>query len=670
MILSKDGVTVSEGEVELPEVADASIFNYAVTDDFDNIEDMYEINVIERDSRNVEIKNTAIKFGNFTGEKEIKIYTHPNTSEFKIEFKAKYKYINRKFTVYKLLMNDQEIPLQYKNLPIRLVDKIKDINLNYKTAQERIQFIKDALKLSKDNLLTGIGGECWQYKYGQVQDYDYISSDIHSYPIQILLEFGIFGFIVLIGIYVYIMAMKTDKIKYLGIKMGLLVIFIHSAIDSEMKIQFMQLIAFTYFAIFSSIKGNSIEISKKVNEICNIGNILIAVTTIFLILNPSLYVLRTTIGSRKDLFINKQKLTAIENYEQLLKYEKYDNINNDTALLIEYIKEERMDKIEELYLRIKSEQCEWKQRPEIIIGKSLDIEDIIKNMESLNNPKFYPWIVKFAELQMSERKQTLEMLEEALSKKYIMLDSSSEYDMLEESNKYIDDMYNKYKLGVAIINSSDQELPSIEALNDIDINITNKDILIYHTHTTEAYYAEEQYEETEPGKTLDENYNILVVGDVFKENLKKKGYDAIQLRNYNDLPKIDGAYARSKEILEEQLKKKDYQIIFDVHRDAGKLDKIGSFININEKNVANMRFVIASGHENWIKNLKWAITIQKQADAMYPGLFKPILIYNNQYNQDVSEFATLIEIGGDGNTLEEVENSVECLSDVLEKILK
>ena len=437
-----------------------------------------------------------------------------------------------------------------------------------------------------------------------------------------------------------------------------------------MKIQFMQLIAFTYFAIFSSIKGNSIEISKKVNEICNIGNIIIAVTTIFLILNPSLYVLRTTIGSRKDLFINKQKLTAIESYEQLLKYEKYDNINNDTALLIEYIKEERMDKIEELYLRIKSEQCEWKQRPEIIIGKSLDIEDIIKNMESLNNPKFYPWIVKFAELQMSERKQTLEMLEEALSKKYIMLDSSSEYDMLEESNKYIDDMYNKYKLGVAIINSSDQELPSIEALNDIDINITNKDILIYHTHTTEAYYAKEQYEETEPGKTLDENYNILVVGDVFKENLKKKGYDAIQLRNYNDLPKVDGAYARSKEILEEQLKKKDYQIIFDVHRDAGKLDKIGSFININGKNVANMRFVIASGHENWIKNLKWAITIQKQADEMYPGLFRPILIYNNQYNQDVSEFATLIEIGGDGNTLEEAENSVECLSDVLEKILK
>ena len=92
------------------------------------------------------------------------------------------------------------------------------------------------------------------------------------------------------------------------------------------------------------------------------------------------------------------------------------------------------------------------------------------------------------------------MLEEALSKKYIMLDSSSEYDMLEESNKYIDDMYNKYKLGVAIINSSDQELPSIEALNDIDINITNKDILIYHTHTTEAYYAEEQYEKQNQGK--------------------------------------------------------------------------------------------------------------------------------------------------------------------------
>ena len=206
----------------------------------DRINDVFEINIIERDKRNFEIKNTAIQFKEYEGIKEIELITHENTNEFKIEFKTKYQYLNRNLTIYKLEINDEPIPLQYKTLPIKLVDKIKDISIHYKTAVERGIFIKDAITLSKENLLTGIGGECWQYKYGEVQEYNYTSRDIHSYPIQVLLEFGLFGLILLAIIYIVFLKMKTDK-KYLGVKIAILVIMLHSIIDSELKCQFIQL---------------------------------------------------------------------------------------------------------------------------------------------------------------------------------------------------------------------------------------------------------------------------------------------------------------------------------------------------------------------------------------------------------------------------------------------
>lgn len=643
----------------------------AYTQDIKNIEDMFEINVIERDSKNYEINNKCIKFGNYKGEKTIKILTRSNTRELKIEFKAKYKYINRNLVINKFIINEEEIPLQYKMLSVKLVDKIKDISLNYKTAQERLQFIKDAIKLSKDNFITGIGGECWQYKYGQVQDYDYTSSDIHSYPIQILLEFGIVGFITLILIYIYIMTIKVDKTQYLGIKFGLLAIFIHSAIDSEMKILFMRLLIFTYFAIFSCKSENKIEIKKKVNEILNIGVVVLLIITVFLLLNPSLYFVNTTIGSRKDLFSAKRnRMEIAEYYEKNMKYEKYNNINNETGLLIQYIKDKKVDKIEVLYEKIKNEQCEWKQKPEIIIAKSLNIVEIIKNIEDINDSRFYEWIIKFAELQVNEREQTMKMLKEALEKKYITLDSDNSYSMLKEANKYIDDIIEKYKLGVPIINYSDNIIPDPDILEKTQINIKSKNIIIYHTHTTEAYYASEKYKETETSKTLNEQYNVLAVGETLKSALNKKGYNSIQLREYNDLPSVDGSYTRSKKVLIKNLKNTKSKIIFDLHRDAGKVGKMRSVIKINNEDTANIRFVIASEHENWIKNLKWAIEIQKKADEIYPGLFKPILVYDSQYNQDVSEYATLVEIGGDGNTVEEAKNGVRCLADILEKVLE
>ena len=64
------------------------------------------------------------------------------------------------------------------------------------------------------------------------------------------------------------------------------------------------------------------------------------------------------------------------------------------------------------------------------------------------------------------------------------------------------------------------------------------------------------------------------------------------------------------------------------------------------------------------KNLKLAIEIQKIADKLYPGLFKPILIRERDYNQDLSKNAMLIEVGENCNTIEQALNSIKYFSEI------
>ena len=634
----------------------------------ENIENMYEINIIERDNKNREIKETSFQFENYNGKKELEIITNENTREFKIEFKAKYQYVDRELVIKSLYINDKEIALQYKNLPIKLIDKIRDISLNYKTAQERFTFIKDALKLSTENWLTGIGGEGWQYRYEEVQEYEYASSDIHCYPVQILLEFGIIGFISLIGIYICVFKVK-DK-KYLGIKLGFLLLVLHNALDSEMKYPYIQLIVYMYFGIFSVISiEKKIKENKKAENVLGTASIIVSIVTIIvLLLNINPYKVINKLEEKKmGLNTNSYEYKEYdrkiaEQYDKLKNKEKYNLLNNSINFLLSYINSGQTEKIEEYYEIIKEYKNKAKQIPSKIILKSNGITDIIIALEKTQNPQLYGIITKFAKIQLDEYEETKKQLEETLKAKYENIDENLEYYLLQQNYTYAKESYEIYKYGVVILNKTDKDIIEGNILDDISID--NKNIIIYHTHTTEAYSSEE-YVETEYKKTLNENYNILKIGDLLTEKLKSAEYNVAHIRDYNDLLGVNGAYGKSKEKALKELENNKADIVFDVHRDAGN----GETIVIDDKEVAKIRFVIGNEHENWEENLSFAIKIQKKADEIYPGLFKPILILDDTYNQEISKYATLIEVGDDGNTIEEAENAIKLFAEVLKQIL-
>ena len=73
-------------------------------------------------------------------------------------------------------------------------------------------------------------------------------------------------------------------------------------------------------------------------------------------------------------------------------------------------------------------------------------------------------------------------------------------------------------------------------------------------------------------------------------------------------------------------------------------------------------------HPNWRKNFNMAAKIQKIANEIYPGLFRPLVLRNSRYNQHVSTGACIIEVGATGNTLEECLLSMQCLANILNKM--
>ena len=75
-------------------------------------------------------------------------------------------------------------------------------------------------------------------------------------------------------------------------------------------------------------------------------------------------------------------------------------------------------------------------------------------------------------------------------------------------------------------------------------------------------------------------------------------------------------------------------------------------------------------HDNWKKNLQYAIKVQSIADELYPGLFRPIIVRNSRYNQHVTKAATIIEVGATGNTMDQCMVSMKYLAKVISEVLK
>lgn len=202
-------------------------------------------------------------------------------------------------------------------------------------------------------------------------------------------------------------------------------------------------------------------------------------------------------------------------------------------------------------------------------------------------------------------------------------------------------------------------------------------ILIYHTHTTEAYrqVGDDEYDESGSWRTHNNDKNIVAVGEVMKKELEAQGFNVIHDTTDHEPPKLTTAYDRSVVTMEKYLKKyPDIDIFIDLHRDATSSESTEDYVNVDGKKCARMMFVVGRGEgfekkPNFKRNYSFAKSINAQLVKVDDALVRNICIKKGRYNQHVGDLNCLIEIGHNMNTLEEAENSAVIFARALSKVV-
>lgn len=276
--------------------------------------------------------------------------------------------------------------------------------------------------------------------------------------------------------------------------------------------------------------------------------------------------------------------------------------------------------------------------------------------------------------------------------------NKTEYELLDNitTDEAVSVFSNKRELGIAKTDSNGIEritLDTMKILNystlrgidyqglynkTITLTAMSDKILLYNTHTSESYTNSEKYKFDYTGtfRTTDARYNVLSVAKELETNLKEKSINVIHDTTPHDYGTYTSAYARSKITVKNEISNNgNFGISIDLHRDAIDDLTFAPKVNINGLNVAQCMLVVGVGTDKnrnpyYSDNLSLAIQLQLLADKVYPGLFRPMIIRNSLYNQDLNKYSLLVEIGSTGNTLDEAYYTTRCISNLLDIIYK
>lgn len=218
-----------------------------------------------------------------------------------------------------------------------------------------------------------------------------------------------------------------------------------------------------------------------------------------------------------------------------------------------------------------------------------------------------------------------------------------------------------------ISNSTEYDLSVQDLQTVFDAELTEEEpqILILHTHGSEAYTPAEAGDIVWSGeyRTTDSRYNVVKVGDEMAEVFGEAGISVLHDRTLYDYPSYTGAYDRSLAAIQSYLTQyPSIRFVLDVHRDAvadteGRQYKVVSSAGEGET-AAQLTLVVGSDgsgltHDRWMENLRLAVAVQNEVLAEYPTLMRPVLLRNSRYNQHATTGSLLVEVGAAGNSPEE-----------------
>lgn len=193
-------------------------------------------------------------------------------------------------------------------------------------------------------------------------------------------------------------------------------------------------------------------------------------------------------------------------------------------------------------------------------------------------------------------------------------------------------------------------------------------VYIYNTHPTE-YYADETV------NSFNITPTVISASYMLKEYLNEYNIIAIvEEESVTDLLyEYDWSYSMSydasKELVLKAMAENPSLVYFiDLHRDA--ISKDVSTVEIGDEYCAKLMLVVGGEHEDYEKNLDLANNLYELLNDIDENFSRGVSLktgsgINGIYNQDLSENAMLVEVGGQYNTIEEVNCSMKYLASAL-----
>ncbi|MBQ7866166.1 MAG: stage II sporulation protein P [Clostridia bacterium] len=204
--------------------------------------------------------------------------------------------------------------------------------------------------------------------------------------------------------------------------------------------------------------------------------------------------------------------------------------------------------------------------------------------------------------------------------------------------------------------------------------MAGKQVLIYHTHTWEAFEQVEnaRYVETEKWRSKDNAANMVAVGDALTAALEALGCTGVHDETAFEPPDLSTAYQRSLEMLEARLAAgESYDLYIDLHRDAvASNSTIKRTVNVAGEELARFMVLVGKGQSyaekpDWQANYAVAEKITASLNHQVEGLCRDVKVKTGRFNQHIAPRCVLIECGLNYNTLEQVLNGVPYLAQAI-----
>ena len=199
-------------------------------------------------------------------------------------------------------------------------------------------------------------------------------------------------------------------------------------------------------------------------------------------------------------------------------------------------------------------------------------------------------------------------------------------------------------------NNAPYKLQESSIVYKMEQNVTNKRVLIDHTHTLEDFI---------------DGTTVVDAGEDLARKLTEKGYEVVHIKenfskSYNTAYKVSGDFLLGEDLSQ-------YDLIIDYHRNA--LDSANT-ANVWGNETAKAMFVYSKASSNYdsCKNLGKAIS-----DNLEDGVYMRDYEYNRgirNFNTDLSPNMLLLEAGNNNNNQWEIRRMNTHLANGIDKYFK